>query len=67
MTYDEYNTFVLTFVDQNEYPVRDNPLLFNESIRLQINEILSDKHLNMFLKSYLLFHYNIFLDAIYDN
>ena len=53
MTYDEFNTFVLTFVDQNEYPVRDNPLLFNESIRLQINEILSDKHLNMFLPEFL--------------
>ena len=53
MTYDEYNTFVLSFVDQNEYPIRDNPLLFNESIKLQISEIYSDKHLNMFLPEFL--------------
>ena len=47
MDLDEYNSFVLSFVDQNEYPIRDNPLYFNESIRLQISEISSDKHLNM--------------------
>ena len=53
MTYDEFNNFVLSFVDQNEYPIRDNPLLFNESIKLQISEIYSDKHLNMFLPEFL--------------
>ena len=47
MDLDEYNSFVLSFVDQNEYPVRDNPLLYNESIKLQISEISSDKHLKM--------------------
>ena len=47
MDLDEYNSFVLSFVDQNEYPIRDNPLLYNESIKLQISEISSDKHLKM--------------------
>ena len=41
MVLEEYNAFVASFVDQNEYPIRDNPLYFNESIRLQISEISS--------------------------
>ena len=53
MVLEEYNSFVLSFVDQNEYPVRDNPLLFNESIKLQISEISGDKHLNMFFPEFL--------------
>ena len=53
MTCDEFNTFVQSFVDINEYPVRDIPLIFNYSIKLQINEIYTDKHLNMFLPEFL--------------
>ena len=53
MVLEEYNAFVASFVDQNEYPIRDNPLYFNESIRLQINEISSDKHLNMYFPEFL--------------
>ena len=53
MTCDEFNTFVQSFVDINEYPVRDIPLIFNYSIRLQINEIYTDKHLYMFLPEFL--------------
>ena len=53
MVLEEYNAFVASFVDQNEYPIRDNPLYFNESIRLQISEISSDKHLNMYFPEFL--------------
>ena len=53
MTCDEFNTFVQSFVDINEYPVRDIPLIFNYSIKLQINEIYTDKHLNMLLPEFL--------------
>ena len=53
MTCDEFNTLIQSFVDINEYPVRDIPLIFNYSIKLQINEIYSDKHLNMLLPEFL--------------
>ena len=53
MTCDEFNNLIQSFVDINEYPVRDNPLIFNYSIKLQINEIYSDKHLNMYLPEFL--------------
>ena len=53
MVYDEYNSFVTSFVDTNEYPVRDNPLLFNISLRLQVSEIIGDKHINMFFPEFL--------------
>ena len=50
---DEFNNLIQSFFDINEYPVRDNPLIFNYSIKLQINEIYSDKHLNMYLPEFL--------------
>ena len=53
MVCDEFNNLVQSFVDVNEYPVRDNPLIFNYAIRLQVNEIYSDKHLNMYLPEFL--------------
>ena len=53
MVCDEFNNLVQSFVDVNEYPVRDNPLIFNYAIRLQENEIYTDKHLNMFLPEFL--------------
>ena len=53
MDLDEFNSFVQSFVDINEYPIRDNPFIFNQSIKLQINEIYSDKHLNMMLPEFL--------------
>ena len=53
MTLDEFNNLVQSIVDVNEYPVRENPYIFNMSINLQINEIYTDKHLNMFLPEFL--------------
>lgn len=42
----EFNDLVLSFVD-SDFPQRDIPLIFNQSIRLQINEIDSDRHYKM--------------------
>lgn len=53
MVLDEYNSLVTSFVNIDEYPIRDNPLLFNQSIRLQLNEIFTDKHVNMFFPEFL--------------
>ena len=53
MVCDEFNNLIQSFVDVNEYPVRDNPLIFNYAIRLQVNEIYTDKHLNMLLPEFL--------------
>ena len=53
MILDEFNNFVQSIVDINEYPIRDNPYIFNQSISLQVNEIYTDKHVNMFLPEFL--------------
>ena len=53
MLLDEFNNFVQSIVDINEYPIRDNPYIFNQSINLQVNEIYTDKHVNMFLPEFL--------------
>ena len=53
MVLDEFNNFVQSIVDINEYPIRDNPYIFNQSINLQVNEIYTDKHVNMFLPEFL--------------
>ena len=53
MVLDEFNSLVQSFVDINEYPIRDNPFIFAQSIKLQINEIYTDKHLNMMLPEFL--------------
>ena len=53
MLLDEFNNLIQNIVDVNEYPVRENPYIFNMSINLQINEIYTEKHLNMFLPEFL--------------
>ena len=53
MVLDEFNSLVQSFIDINEYPIRDIPYIFNQAITLQINEIYSDKHLNMFFPEFL--------------
>ena len=53
MLLDEFNTLVQSIVDVNEYPLRENPYLFNMSMNLQVNEIYTDKHLNMLLPEFL--------------
>ena len=44
---------LIIIVDIDEYPIRDNPYIFNQSINLQVNEIFTDKHLNMLLPEFL--------------
>ena len=53
MLLDEFNGFIQSIVDINEYPIRDNPYIFNMSINLQVNEIYTDKHVTMFLPEFL--------------
>jgi hypothetical protein len=53
MVLDEFNSLIQNIVDINEYPIRDNPFIFCQSIKLQINEIYTDKHLNMMLPEFL--------------
>ena len=53
MVLDEFNALIQSFIDINEYPIRDNPYIFNESLTLQVNEIYTDKHLNMLLPEFL--------------
>ena len=53
MLLDEFNNFVQSIVDINEYPIRDNPYIFNMSLNLQVNEIYTDKHVNMLLPEFL--------------
>jgi hypothetical protein len=53
MLLDEFNNLVQSIVDVNEYPLRENPYIFNMSMNLQVNEIYTDKHLNMFLPEFL--------------
>ena len=53
MNLDEFNSFVNSFVDQNEYPIRENPYYFNVSLQLQISEIHGERHLNMYFPEFL--------------
>ena len=53
----EFDEFVQNFVDINEYPIANNNLYFNYSIRLQVNEINppehSDRHMIMLFPEFL--------------
>jgi hypothetical protein len=40
----EFTEFVLSLVNKDEFPVREIPMIFNSSMRLQIDEITSDAH-----------------------
>ena len=53
MVLDEFNNLVQSFIDINEYPIRENPYIFNQALNLQVNEIYTDKHINMFLPEFL--------------
>jgi hypothetical protein len=46
MNLDAFTSFVLKMVD-NEYPVREVPISYNLSMRLQVNEIKGDRIFNM--------------------
>ena len=45
MTIEDFNNFVLTFVNIIDYQISDNPLIFHESKKLQIDEISNDDFL----------------------
>ena len=53
MLLDEFNSLIQNIVDVNEYPIRENPYIFNMSMHLQVNEIYTEKHLNMLLPEFL--------------
>ena len=53
MDLDEFNSLIQNIVDIDEYPIRDNPFIFSQSIKLQINEIYTEKHLNMMFPEFL--------------
>lgn len=48
----DFNSLMLNLVEK-EFPVRDIPLYFALSMRLQINEIDSDRHYNMLFPEFL--------------
>ena len=45
MDKEEFNNFVLTFVDTTEYNINDNPLIFHISKKYHIDEITNDEFL----------------------
>ena len=53
MVLEEFNNFISSFMNQNKYPIRENPLVFNLSINLQVSEIFSDRHLKMMFPEFL--------------
>ena len=52
MILDEFNSMCLDIVD-NEFPVREIPIMYNYSMRLQVSEINSDKPFNMLFPEFL--------------
>ncbi len=52
MNLDEFSNVMMQIVD-NEFPVREIPISYNQSIRLQVNEIDNDRHLKMLLPEFI--------------
>lgn len=52
MNLESFNSLMVQIVD-NEFPVREIPICFNHSIRLQVNEIDYDKHLKLVFSEFL--------------
>jgi hypothetical protein len=52
MDLDRFNSLMLKMVD-NEFPVRDIPLCFNLSMKLQVNETKGDRIFNMTFSEFL--------------
>lgn len=46
MVLEEFTALMNLFID-NDFPVRELPILFINSMRLQVDEIDSDRHYNM--------------------
>ena len=47
MTQEDFNYFILSFLDSNEYKINENPLIFHISKKYQVDEITNDAFLNM--------------------
>jgi hypothetical protein len=47
MQLENFNDLVLRTVDTESFPVREIPLIFNMSMRLQVDEVNSERHYRM--------------------
>lgn len=52
MILDEFTNLVLNLTE-SDFPVRDIPIYFNLSMKLQINEIDSDRHYSMLFPEFI--------------
>lgn len=52
MNLEEFNNFMLNFID-SDFPVREISILYSYSIPLQIDEVKSDRHLNLFFPDFI--------------
>jgi hypothetical protein len=52
MILEEFTNLMSLFIE-NDFPVREIPILFIFSMRVQISEITSDKHYNMLFPEFL--------------
>lgn len=52
MILEEFTTLMSNFIDA-DFPVRELPVLFINSMRIQIDEIESDRHFNMTFPEFL--------------
>ena len=52
MILEEFSNLVMAIVGK-DFPVREIPLCFNLSVTLQIDEIYSDRHLNLSFPEFL--------------
>jgi hypothetical protein len=52
MILEEFSNLMPNFVD-NDFPIKHIPMIFNISMKLQVNEIDFDKHYNMLFPEFL--------------
>lgn len=52
MILDEFASLIVNIVDK-DFPVREAPISFNMSMKLQVNEIDSERHNNMLFPEFL--------------
>lgn len=46
MILEEFSNLITNIIDK-DFPVREIPLCFNQSMKIQVNEVELDKHYNM--------------------
>ena len=52
MILDEF-TNVMNFFIEKDFPVRDIPIIYISSMRIQVSELISDRHYNMLFPEFL--------------